>query len=1065
MPVLSSADDPAPWRWLWPLVATMVAYAVAGLLALQLAIPPGYASPLYPAAGIALASVLVYGMRVVPGVLLGAFIVNLSLSASRGNLALSALGLPALIACGAALQAWLGAWLVRRFARQPDAISEPRDIAALFGFGAAAACLVNSTVATAALSWLNTVPPDERAVTWFTWWAGDTLGVLIAAPVVLTLIGRPRDDWRARRLTVGLTLTMVTIALAVGVAQIARWDQQRVQGAFERDAISTSAAVTSRLQEPLMALEAMRGVFNASSDVTRDEMRRASAAWLAGGHLVAIGWYERVPRNQVAAFEARVQAEGLPAFKVFNRTDVDPAALTDAEVIAMRFIEPVNGNASALGLNLLSIPAARVAAEASTVRDAPMVSAAFALTQLPASIDRTGVVIYRAIYSGEPTTESERRAALRGVLFVTLRPAPLLAELAREFPPYLSLCLLDLDGLEGHRHLAGPPQCETQAPQEMRHQRPIDFAGRRWALSVSSMPGQVPEVRGVNAWLFSLVGLLGASMLSALMLSITGRARRIEGAVRERTAALEAEVHERERAQAALRDSEQRFRNILNNVPIGVIYADLRGHVKQANPRFCELTGYSEDELYTMTVAQLIHSEDATQDEALSQRLVRGELPMFRRQERYVRKDGATLWVQSTVTLLRDESGQPRRIVGVVEDITEHLRLQEAETARERAEAANRAKSEFLSRMSHELRTPLNAMLGFAQLLELDRRSPLSPDQRPWVGQIQQAGWHLLEMINDVLDLSRIESGNLKLQLEPVNLPALLNASLAMVDTEAKRRRLQVSVELADGTSALLGDPTRVKQILVNLLSNAVKYNTEAGRIHIASRHRGDDSVELSVTDTGLGMTPEQLAELFQPFNRLGRERSTQEGTGIGLVISQRLAELMGGSLRARSIAGEGSSFILTLPRSLELDTVPSKFDDLDTPEPEYHRRIVHYVEDNETNVEVMRGILAQRPQVSLEVSFNGLDGLRAIRRRLPDLVLLDMHLPDLPGLELLQRLKADPVTTLIPVVIVSADATAQQIDAALQAGASLYLTKPVSVTELLAAVDEVLERIETRFS
>jgi PAS domain S-box-containing protein len=730
----------------------------------------------------------------------------------------------------------------------------------------------------------------------------------------------------------------------------------------------------------------------------------------------------------------------------------------------MRFIEPMLGNAAALGLNMMSIPASRLAVAASHRDDAPVASSAFQLTQLAQGAERTGVVVYRAVYAGESSGDAQHRPPLAGVLFVTLRPGPLLDAMAGDLPPYLHLCLVDTDASAPIRHLAGPAACEQQAGQGLTHTRELGFAGRRWELRSSALPDEVPEGSGVNAWLFSLVGLLGAAMLGALLLVVSGRARRIEGAVRERTAALEAEVQERERAQAALRDSEQRFRNILNTVPIGVIYTDLRGSVKQTNPRFCELTGYSDDELLTMTSAQYTHPDDIAQDVELSGRLVSGELPIYRRQKRYITKDGHTLWVQATVTLLRDEFGQARRIVGVVEDITEHLRLQEAETARERAEAANRAKSEFLSRMSHELRTPLNAMLGFAQLLELDRRQPLSPDQRPWVGQIQQAGWHLLEMINDVLDLSRIESGNLKLQIEPVNLPELLAASLAMVDADARRRKLRISTELADGTGVLMGDTTRVKQVLVNLLSNAVKYNADGGRVHIASRLRPHDMVEIAVTDTGLGMTADQLGELFQPFNRLGRERSSQEGTGIGLVISQRLAELMGGSLRARSIAGEGSSFILALPRAVEPDTVPSNLDPLVTSSAEYHRRIVHYVEDNETNVEVMRGILAQRAQVQMEVSMNGLEGLRAIRAQSPDLVLLDMHLPDLSGLELLARLKSDPATADIPVVVVSADATAQQIDAALQAGASLYLTKPVSVSELLAVVDDLLERTETRF-
>ncbi len=1048
---------------LWVISGTTLGYLLVGLAALQLAIPPSYAAPLFPPAGIALAAVLVYGRIALPGVVLGALGVNLSLSALRGNLDLSALGVPILIALGAGLQAGLGAWLVQRHARHPQAIDDPRDVAVLFGLGGLVACMTNASVSTLALVASGTVPLGQALATWVTWWAGDSFGALIGTPIALTLIGRPRADWAGRRLTVGLTLALVTLVMALGIAQVGRWDEERLRNVFARDAKHAATVLEARLNEPLMALEAMRGVFVSSDDVSRDELRRAAAAWLAPGRITAIGWYQTVERSGIPAFEARVRAEGLTQYRVFDRADA-PAGFPRDRVIAMRYIEPMRDNVAALGLNLLSLPAARAAVEVSDRTDMPVASEAFTLTQPMTDGERTGVVVYRAVHSDESSTEPNHHGALDGVLFVTLRPGPLLAAISSDLPRYLRLCLVDADPQAAQRRLAGPPDCDRAGTPGLSHTSTIEYAGRRWELRTGALPSEVPEGQGVNAWLFSLVGLLGAAMLGALLLVVSGRARRIEGAVRERTAALEAEVHERERAQAALRDSEQRFRNILNTVPIGIIYTDLRGNVKQTNPRFCELTGYSDDELLTMTSAQYTHPDDVAQDVELSSRLVIGEIPMYRRQKRYIAKDGRTLWVQATVTLLRDEFGQARRIVGVVEDIGEHLRLQEAETARERAEASNRAKSEFLSRMSHELRTPLNAMLGFAQLLELDRRQPLSPDQRPWVGQIQQAGWHLLEMINDVLDLSRIESGNLKLQIEPVNLPELLAASLAMVEADVKRRGLRVSTELADGTGVLMGDTTRVKQVLVNLLSNAVKYNTDGGRVHIASRLRPHDMVEIAVTDTGLGMTADQLGELFQPFNRLGRERSSQEGTGIGLVISQRLAELMGGSLRARSIAGEGSSFILALPRAVEPDTVPSNLDPLITSTAEYHRRIVHYVEDNETNVEVMRGILAQRPQVQMEVSMNGLDGLRAIRAQSPDLVLLDMHLPDLSGLELLARLKADPVTADIPVVVVSADATAQQIDAALQAGASLYLTKPVSVAELLAVVDEVLERSETRF-
>jgi PAS domain S-box-containing protein len=495
-----------------------------------------------------------------------------------------------------------------------------------------------------------------------------------------------------------------------------------------------------------------------------------------------------------------------------------------------------------------------------------------------------------------------------------------------------------------------------------------------------------------------------------------------------------------------------------------VVHTDLRGVVKQTNPAFCEMVGYSADDLLGMTIEEVTHPDDWQQELALSGRLVSGEFPLVRHHKRLLAGDGRTLWVRSSVSLLRDAGGRPDRIIDVVEDITEHLRLEDAERAREQAESSNLAKSEFLSRMSHELRTPLNAMLGFAQLLELDQRHPLAEAQRPWVAQIRAAGWHLLEMINDVLDLSRIEAGALRLQPETLDLADLLAAARSLTEGAARQRGIVVTQDIAPDAANALGDATRAKQILTNLMSNAVKYNKEGGRIHVSVRTLGAEKLEISVTDTGLGMTAAQQAGLFQPFNRLGRERSAQQGTGIGLVISRRLAELMGGTLRVRSFAGEGSSFILTLPRVVDADTVRSDLDTLYTTSTSYRTRTVHYVEDNETNVAVMRGILAQRLQVKLDVSVTGLDALAAIRRRRPDLILLDMHLPDIDGLELLRHLKAAAETIDIPVVVVSADALPAQIDAALQAGALRYLTKPVSVAELLATVDEVLGRIQSQF-
>ncbi len=1068
IPSSVSARRNVPENWRVAFALTALASAVAGWAASLLAIPPGFASPIDPAAGIALASLLVYGRRMLPAIVVGSLCAALVAPSMHGLPMGAAVGLAVLFAFGAALQAFVGATLIRRGIGEPLTLAEPADVGLFFGAGLVAS-FVSAGFMTLVVDLTHAVPREALPMTGAIWWLGDLFGMLVVAPALLTLIGRPRDAWAPRRLTIGLAMVLVATFLAAGIAQVVIWNSERTRATFQRDATSASLALEAQLQEPLHALEALRGALTVSRDPTRAEVQLATKSWLDGGGLRAMGWSERVRDSDVAAYEARIRNDGSPGFRVFDRDPArnpanSPGASTASrEVMAIRFIEPLAANAEALGVNALSIPAARGAIESARRTGRPAATSGFRLTQQLGT--QFGVVIYQAIYEGNPATALERDAATRGVAFVTLDMDRQMEQLAPQLARYLTVCVVDTDAGASHRRLTGPEGCEIEEGALLQV-RALAYAGRQWDVRVFSRAQDLPPPFNGNAWLFSLISLFATALLGAFLLTVTGRTRRIEIAVRQRTAALEAEVGEREIAEAALRDSEQRFRNILDNVPIGVIYTNLAGDVIQANPRFCELTGYTESELLTLSLTDCTHPEDAAQEIEMAEQLVQGNIPMYRRNKRYIRKEGTTVWVQSTVSLLRDSQNHPWRIVGVVEDITEHLRLEEAEHAREAAEASNRAKSEFLSRMSHELRTPLNAMLGFAQLLELDQRHPLTEAQRPWVVQIQQAGWHLLEMINDVLDLSRIESGNLRLQTDTLNLTDLLEATVGMVAGEAQARGIAISQDFGPGTTALLGDATRVKQILTNLLSNAVKYNCDAGRIHIATRITAHDVVEIAVTDTGLGMTAEQMNALFQPFNRLGRERSANhQGTGIGLVISQRLAELMGGSLKAKSVAGQGSSFILTLPRALDPDTVRSDLDLLETAPADYHRRVVHYVEDNETNVEVMRGILAQRPQVQMAVSVTGLDGLAAVRSQRPDLILLDMHLPDISGLELLRHLKSDARTANIPIIVVSADALAQQINEALDAGAERYLTKPVSVGELLAVLDDLLERVDTGFS
>ena len=384
----------------------------------------------------------------------------------------------------------------------------------------------------------------------------------------------------------------------------------------------------------------------------------------------------------------------------------------------------------------------------------------------------------------------------------------------------------------------------------------------------------------------------------------------------------------------------------------------------------------------------------------------------------------------------------------LVQEIAERRR------AEVEADRANRAKSEFLSRMSHELRTPLNAVLGFAQLLEMES---VGAEQRDSVNHILKAGRHLLGLINEVLDISRIEAGRLRLSLEPVPVAETLQAAVDLVRPLAAERGIELRAEGPDDRQHVLADRQRLQQVLLNLLSNAVKYNRDGGAVRVTCGGTPEHRLRITVADSGRGMTPEQMAHLFTPFERLGAEASVVEGTGLGLTLSKHLVEAMGGAMQVESQVGVGSAFSLELPvaeapaEALE----PPRTADGRATEARAAGLSVLYIEDNLSNLRLIERVLARRPGTKLLSAMQGRLGLDLAREHRPDLILLDLHLPDLPGEEVLHRLRSDPRTREIPVVVLSADASAGQIERLLGVGARAYLTKPLDVRKLLAVLDE----------
>jgi PAS domain S-box-containing protein len=687
-------------------------------------------------------------------------------------------------------------------------------------------------------------------------------------------------------------------------------------------------------------------------------------------------------------------------------------------------------------------------------------------------------------------------------------------------------------------------------------------------------------IRGIY-WPYSVYGVLTASPLRSLehagwvifedvfLVISCLRSIREMRSIANRTAALEA--------------SEQGFRQVFEEAPIGMAVVGLDESFNQVNTTLCQMVGYSEKELTQCTTMDITFEDDIPQGKQDAEELLTGG-PRSWVERRYVRKDGEVLWITRTACLMRNVAGHARNFLIMVEDISERKRAEEAlreskreleaahhanqlimdnsqdvictmdewgrfvsvsaacehvwgyapsemvglhyidlvcpedrvmtnqvaevlrmdgkitdfvnrctrkdgtlvdvlwsatwsesdkimfcvahdvtdrartekalREAKQEAERANHAKSEFLSRMSHELRTPLNAILGFGQLLE--RQNP-TETQRNRVGHIISAGRHLLNLINEVLDISRVETGNLQLSLEPVCLADALEEALSLMRPLAADRGIELlSAEPLDQSYYVMADRQRFKQVLLNLLTNAVKYTPVDGEVTVSSSATGTGTMRIVVSDTGVGISPEKLVRLFTPFDRLGAEQTTVEGTGLGLALCQRLMQAMHGSIGANSAPGQGSAFWVELACA---DSPLARVTSAKRSAPESaaesgKKRTILYVEDNLSNLTLIEQMLAEQPEIQLITAMQGQLGIELARQHSPDMILLDLHLPDLPGWEVLSRLQRDKATRDIPVVIISADATARQIKRLMTAGAHAYLTKPLDMVEFSRVID-----------
>jgi len=520
-----------------------------------------------------------------------------------------------------------------------------------------------------------------------------------------------------------------------------------------------------------------------------------------------------------------------------------------------------------------------------------------------------------------------------------------------------------------------------------------------------------------------------------------------------------------QRAQTELRQTQERARLATESAGIGTWERDLRTGAAKWDAQMYRLRGLPvgpetppDDQRYAA-----YHPDDMeriNRNKANAGRVGDG----YENEFRVVFADGTIRWLATRGLVKRDSHGEPERMLGVSWDITERRRAEQALREKAAAEQANAAKSQFLARMSHELRTPLNAVLGFAQLLGNDPSDALSEQQSQRVGRIHSAGLHLLALIDDVLDLATIESDSLPLANEAVSLQASIDDVLEWTQMQATQTGVTMHAQPMAGW--VRADPRRLRQILSNLLSNAIKYNRPNGEVWVSlhsCEHEGQPAWAICVRDSGRGLSNEQRAQLFQPFNRLGAERGTIQGTGIGLAIAHHLVRLMGGDVTVTSELGRGSEFRVVLPA--EAPNQPSDHAPLSGFHADLHesppaaRLNLLYIEDNAVNVVLVQELIAMRKDVQLSVAVDGLSGVAQAIASRPQVVLIDMQLPDIDGFEVLRRLRAELALAGTTLIALSANAMPDDISRALESGFDGYWTKPIDFHAFLRELTLLVQR------